>query len=133
MQSFRNFTTYFLNFEVFLLNHHTNNFYCFRGMWGNCPPPPIGMVPHQTFGKLWQLRPWLSTQCLPQAPPDFCPWRTPCTQGRSYNRGKGGQLPPPPPIGIAPPQTFGKSKFPMGNDKFFSDSVETLQNLSNIL
>ena len=59
-------------------------------------------------------------------------WGLTREQGRGYHRGKGGAIAPPQSV-LPPHQTFGKLKFPMGNDKCFSDSVETLQNLSNIL
>ena len=55
-------------------------------------------------------------------------------QGRSYHRGKGGGNCPPPPIGIAPPPTklLENQNFPWEMTIFYSDSVDTLQNLSNI-
>ena len=51
-------------------------------------------------------------------------------QGRTYHRGMGGQLPPPPPIGIALHQTSGKL---LQRQYFYGDSVETLRILRNLL
>ena len=47
-------------------------------------------------------------------------------QGRSYNRGKGGQLPPPHQSVLPPPKLLENQNFPWEMTIFNSASVETL-------